>query len=111
MFEAISNPTRRAMLDRLRSGPLPVRDLAAELAVSLITTRRAYTDLEAAGLIVSRQGQGTFVADEIARASHAQSRKDALEHLEQALQRARGMGLDDDEIRQLLEQLLKNKRR
>ena len=40
-----------------------VRALAAELLVSLITIKRAYEELERAGIIYSRQGLGTFVAD------------------------------------------------
>ena len=57
------------MADMIRAGTLDpgsrlasVRELALQLQVSLITVRRAYADLEAAGLIVRRQGQGTFVA-------------------------------------------------
>ena len=33
-----------------------------DLKVSVITTRRAYADLEAAGVVVRHQGRGTFVA-------------------------------------------------
>lgn len=43
--------------------PLPsVRTLAAELRISVITTRRAYEELEAEGIIVSIQGKGSFVS-------------------------------------------------
>jgi DNA-binding transcriptional ArsR family regulator len=34
VFEAIANPTRRLLLDRLRDGPRPVRSIAAGLAMS-----------------------------------------------------------------------------
>lgn len=34
MFRAIADPTRRAILDRLRAGPTPVNDLAADFATS-----------------------------------------------------------------------------
>lgn len=34
VFRAIADPTRRAILDRLRGGPLPVNALAAEFAQS-----------------------------------------------------------------------------
>ena len=60
------------MADMIRAGTLDpgsrlasVRELALQLQVSLITVRRAYADLEAAGLIVRRQGQGTFVAMDV----------------------------------------------
>src|SRR5262252_4908550 len=34
VFRAISDPTRRAILDRLRAGPAPVNELAADFAQS-----------------------------------------------------------------------------
>jgi len=34
VFQAVSDPTRRAILDRLRKGPLPVNDLASGFRVS-----------------------------------------------------------------------------
>lgn len=39
-----------------------MRELAKELKVSLITTKRAYQDLEAEGFIVSVVGKGSFVS-------------------------------------------------
>jgi GntR family transcriptional regulator len=40
-----------------------IRALAAEAHVSVITVKRAYFDLEREGLIVTRQGKGSFVAE------------------------------------------------
>ena len=40
-----------------------IRALAADLRVSVITVKRAYLDLETEGVIVTRQGKGSFVAD------------------------------------------------
>jgi DNA-binding transcriptional ArsR family regulator len=34
IFRAIADPTRRAILDRLRAGPAPVNDLAADFSQS-----------------------------------------------------------------------------
>jgi len=43
--------------------PLPsIRTLAKQLEVSVITTRKVYQNLEAAGFIYTKQGKGTFVA-------------------------------------------------
>jgi GntR family transcriptional regulator len=93
------------MADLVRAGALEpgsrlasVRELALQLQVSLITVRRAYADLEAAGLIVRRQGQGTFVATDVGRAAAKQARADAESSLTQAVDRARQLGLSDDEI-------------
>jgi GntR family transcriptional regulator len=59
-----------ALRDRIRSGQLPpgsplpsIRELAAQLLVSVITIKKAYDDLLSEGFIVSHQGKGTFVAD------------------------------------------------
>jgi GntR family transcriptional regulator len=99
--------------DLIRSGRLDpdarmpsVRELASQLLVSLITIRRAYADLEAAGLIVRRQGQGTFVASRVDRAAVEKARADARRVLADALATARRLGLDDEELRETLEELL-----
>jgi len=99
------------MADMVRAGTLQpgsrlasVRELALQLQVSLITVRRAYADLEAAGLIVRRQGQGTFVAPNVGQAAAKQARKDAQAALEQAIDRARQLGLQDTEIESIITQ-------
>ncbi|WP_106495885.1 GntR family transcriptional regulator [Lentibacillus sp. Marseille-P4043] len=44
--------------------PLPsIRALSKDLEISIITTRRAYQDLEHKGFIRTSQGKGTFVAE------------------------------------------------
>jgi GntR family transcriptional regulator len=102
-------PFYRQVVDQIsalvRSGQLPpnsklpsVRELAAQLMVSLITVRRAYADLEAAGLVIRRQGQGTFVADKVEQASQAQAQEQAYEGLERAVQQARRLGLEPSEV-------------
>ena len=40
-----------------------IRELAASIRVSVITVKRAYLDLESEGVIVTRHGKGSFVAD------------------------------------------------
>jgi len=112
--EASGVPYYRQIVDQIaqliRSGQLTpgeqlpsVRQLAGELLVSLITTRRAYADLEIAGLIIRRQGYGTFVAEEIEMASHEQAVETTRSQFGEALGAARRMGLTDDEIRALFE--------
>lgn len=110
-------PFYRQVVDQVsalvRSGQLAagtrmpsVRELAAQLMVSLITVRRAYADLEAAGLVVRRQGQGTFVAEDVAQASIQQALDQAREQLQRAVRRARQLGLDDDNILATVEEIL-----
>lgn len=115
--EASGVPYYRQIVDQIaqliRSGQLEpgeqlpsVRELAGVLLVSLITTRRAYADLESAGLIHRRQGYGTFVALEIEMATHDQAIETTRNQFGQALGAARRMGLSDDEIRSLFEGLI-----
>ncbi len=40
-----------------------IRELSLELKISIITTKRAYSDLEKEGYIITRSGLGSFVAD------------------------------------------------
>lgn len=102
--------------DLIRSGQLTagerlpsVRELAAQLLVSLITVRRAYDELENAGLIVRRQGQGTFVGDDVRAASRRRALTEARNRLAEAVTTARQLGLEGAELRSCLEQLLEQK--
>jgi GntR family transcriptional regulator len=101
LYEQIAAAVKREIAaGRLLPGAaLPsVRALAAELLVSLITIKRAYEELEREGIIYSRQGLGTFVADsgadEIARAR----REQAHESMAQAVRDGRAAGLSDKDL-------------
>lgn len=117
LSDATGVPYYRQVVDQLaelvRSGQLApgsllpsVRELAAQLLVSLITVRNAYAELEHAGLIVRRQGFGTYVADEVKAASLEQSRAEARELLADVVARARRRGLGDDHLRELFTELV-----
>jgi len=88
--------------DRLPS----VRALAGSTLVSLITVRRAYADLEAAGLIVRRQGQGTFVAEDVAAASAERAARAGADLLGGAVAEALRLGLDAAAVRDAVERAL-----
>ena len=68
--------------------------------------RRAYADLESAGLIVCRQGQGTFVVGEIETTSRKQALAEARALVESALVRARQLGLRGDVLRAHVHRLI-----
>lgn len=53
LFHALSDPTRRAMLERLARGPAPVTELAGPSGLKLPTILRHLSVLEAAGLITT----------------------------------------------------------
>ena len=65
LYEQIANQLKQLIVTgELPEGyPLPsVRALAQELGVSVITTRRAYTELEQEGYVVTTPAKGTFVS-------------------------------------------------
>ena len=85
-----------------------VREVVADLAINPNTVAKAYRDLEREGLVVARQGRGTFVASTLAPASlrhHEQLRAE----LEQWLAEAEAAGLDDESIRALISATLREK--
>ena len=88
----------------LREGDaLPsMRLLARELRISVITTKRAYEELERDGFITTVPGKGCFVAPQ----DPGLAREDALrrmeEHLSRAVEVARGAGLTLDEMTESL---------
>ena len=65
IYEQIKEQIKEAILgDDVNEGDMlpSIRQLAADLKVSVITTTRAYTELEQEGYIVNVQGKGCYVA-------------------------------------------------
>jgi len=54
-FQALADPTRRAMIERLTRSPASVSDLARPLAMSLPAVMQHLSVLENAGLVVTRK--------------------------------------------------------
>ena len=75
-----------------------IRALANSLRVSAITTKRAYADLEAAGLIETVQGKGCFVAGGNAELIREEQLRQVEAHMTRAVDAGRAMGLTDDEL-------------
>src|SRR5690554_1112257 len=63
--QIVDQVTAKVMAGDWTAGqPLPsIRELAAASRVSVITVRRAYEELERAGVIATRQGKGSMVAE------------------------------------------------
>jgi GntR family transcriptional regulator len=74
-----------------------IRALAVDLQVSVITVKRAYLELEHAGVIVQRQGRGTFVAED-ATLGDSLKEQELDEHLAAAAEIAVLLGLDADDL-------------
>lgn len=74
-----------------------IRALAADVRVSVITVKRAYLELERDGLIVTRQGKGSFVADGADLGRKLQE-QELNEHLSAAASLANVLGLSHEEM-------------
>lgn len=82
-----------------------IRLLAKELRISVITTKRAYEDLEADGFITTMPGRGSFVAPQNPALHREESLKQVEQHLQHAIDAARRGGITKDEVRETLDLL------
>jgi GntR family transcriptional regulator len=83
-----------------------MRALAKDLSCSVITTRRAYEDLEGEGFIRTRQGMGTVVA-QIPEEKMSAHRREAVDGaFREAVRAGRRAGLTEEELRGVLEEML-----
>lgn len=85
-----------------------IRVLAASLRVSVITIKRAYLELEHAGVLTTRQGKGTFVSENV----QLQQNLRELEldgHLAKAADVGRELGMGAKELEQRLRDVVREK--
>ena len=88
--------------------PLPsIRALAKDLRVSVITTKRAYDELEADGFLYTVAGKGCFVAEKNLDLIREQKLKDLEDHLDAAVELAAQCGVSALELMEMLRILLK----
>lgn len=83
-----------------------IRALAREQGVGVVTVQRVFEDLEREGMIYARQGKGYFVAPIDDERRRDLARGQATSRLERPVAEARGMGLGDEEIVELVRDLL-----
>jgi GntR family transcriptional regulator len=74
-----------------------IRELSAATKVSVITVKRAYTELEEQGVIVTQAGRGSFVAD-TASQDTSLKQQEIQKQLELLLKNARLMAISDSEL-------------
>jgi DNA-binding transcriptional regulator YhcF (GntR family) len=86
-----------------------VREVVADLAINPNTVAKAYRDLEREGLVVARQGRGTFVASTLTPASSLPHYDRLRVELERWLAAADDAGLDEEGIRALISATLRER--
>lgn len=96
--------------EQITAGQLPadtvlpsIRRLASEIGVSVITTARAYTELEKAGFIASIQGKGTVVLPQDNSKLREQALRRVVAALSEAVEAARMLNLSQSELSILLD--------
>ena len=85
-----------------------MRALANDLRISVITTKRAYADLEAQGFIETVQGKGSFVAGGNAEILREERLREIEERLLQAIEAGRALDLGDEELIEMMRTLLES---
>ena len=105
---------KEQLKEQILNGQIPegstlpsIRQLAKEVGVSVITTTRAYSDLEAEGFIVSMQGKGSVVLSKDNSMLQEQYLLRIEEGLTTAIETARVMGLPERELTHIFQNLLK----
>ena len=105
IYEQISQQLKAQIL----SGALPpgsalpsIRALAKDLRISVITTKRAYDELEREGFIYTVQGKGCFVAPKNTQLIREENLKKIEEHLEQIRRLAACCGLERTELEEMI---------
>ena len=107
----ISNASGKPIYDQIASqiknliisGQLPsMRLLAQELRISVITTKRAYEELERDGFIETFPGKGSFVARRNMEFIREEQLKKAEAHLQQAVELAHSSGITLEELLEIV---------
>ena len=84
-----------------------IRALAKDLRVSVITTKRAYDELEADGFLYTVAGKGCFVAEKNLDLIREQQLKELEDHLSAAVELAAQCGVSSGELTEMLHILQK----
>lgn len=84
-----------------------MRALARDLSCSVITTRRAYEDLEGEGYIRTRQGLGTVVAELSEEKISASLREPVEVAFKEAVRTGRRAGFDGEELHRILNETMR----
>lgn len=104
---------KEQLKEQILNGQIPegttlpsIRQLAKEVGVSVITTTRAYSDLEAEGFIATMQGKGSVVLSKDNDVLREQYLMRIEEGLTTAIETARMMGLPEKELTEIFRNLL-----
>ncbi|MDE7232234.1 MAG: GntR family transcriptional regulator [Lachnospiraceae bacterium] len=104
---------REQLKEQILNGQIPegttlpsIRQLAKEVGVSVITTTRAYSELETEGFIATMQGKGSIVLPTDNKLLREQYLLRIEEGLSTAIETARAMGMPMEELAEIFKSLM-----
>ncbi len=106
IYEQIYSQIKAMILsDKLKEGEMlpSMRVLAKELRISVITTKRAYEELERDGFIVSITGKGSFVNGKNLDIMREEYLKNIEKLFGEAIKNAALCGLNIEDLKEMLE--------
>lgn len=101
IYEQIMLAVKNSIADReLAAGDMlpSIRSLARELGISVITTKRAYEELEKQGLIYSEQGKGFYVCEVNQNRLMEGRMKEFEKRFRDMLREAQELGLSQEDV-------------
>ncbi|MEK4254189.1 GntR family transcriptional regulator [Ureibacillus sp. FSL K6-2830] len=100
---------KQILTNELKAGEMlpSMRQLAKDLNISVITTKRAYEELENDGFIYSIVGKGSFVCEQNNEMILERKMKVIEEQLLSAIQNSKEVGIELEELKELLTLLYK----
>jgi GntR family transcriptional regulator len=108
IYEQITSQMKQSIITgELEAGSLlpSMRMLAKELRISVITTKRAYEDLERDGFIYTVIGKGSFVAEKNMEFVREEQLRIVEEHLGKAVAGAKAGGIGLEEIQEIVKMI------
>ena len=111
IYEQIVNQLKNGIIaGELKTGEaMPsIRRLASDLEVSVITTKRAYEELEKEGLIRSVSGKGFYVCESNQDYLREKQLMMLEKHMNEMLEECRQAGLSQDDVQEMVQALWKD---
>jgi GntR family transcriptional regulator len=104
IYQQIKEQIKKQILaGQLLEGELlpSIRNLAQHLQISVITTKRAYDDLEQEGLVTSVSGKGTFVSGKNKESIREIKYRQLEDQIKAVVRESQALGLESKEVWEL----------
>ena len=106
IYEQITSQVKNMILSgKLEEGSqLPsIRALAKDLRISVITTKRAYEELERDGFIITVAGKGSYVAENNSAVLKEEKMKQLEEDVRRLIEEAYNSGISKEEVKEIFD--------